>query len=395
MFVKSASRRLPVAGRQPEGEHAVTISHPRLQPGIEFIPLSHDSALLRSFAGTLMLSGEFVVAELPRLLPMLDGTRTVETLLANLGQDYQPELEELLRLMESKGLIVAGTDGNGSSSAHSGERSYWMLDGGDASAAAARLADAAVVLAGLGAVGVAVAGELAACGVGRLTLVDPAAVGPDDVPAGYAPGDVGRARVEVALPAPAPSRRTSVTGVMAAVDAVPGWEQMVEEASLVVHCGDAMTMAGYACTNAACIRTGTPWVSARIDRRRAILGPFVIPGQTPCFTCFELRARANADHPGDHEALYSHWKRSVQPPAGWPLLPPVASIVGGMLALDVVRVLGGGHRSAMAGRILDIDLQTFTIRSHEILKLPRCPDCSRVTTRPLGKIWDITPQLAE
>ena len=387
----------PGVSAMPEGDmdYAVTISHPRLQPGIELIPVSDDRALLRSFSGTLMLSGEFVGAALPRLMPMLDGTQTVESLLAEVGQDYRPELEEFLRLMESKGLLAAATDGDDTGIASAGERSYWTLDGAGARTAAARLAGAGVVLAGLGAVGVAVARELAACGVGRLTLVDPAAVGPDDVAAGYAPGDVGRPRVEAALPAPSPRPRTSVTAVMTAVDAVPGWERMVAEASLVVHCGDAMTMAGYAATNTACVRTGTPWVSARIDRNRAILGPFVIPGQTPCFTCFELRAKANADHPGDHEALYSHWKRSAQAPTAWPSLPPVASVAGGMLALDVVRVLGGGHRSAVAGRLLDVDLQTLNTRSHEILKLPRCPDCSRLRTRPLGRIWDITPQPAE
>lgn len=369
--------------------------YPRLQPGTELVPVGAGEALLRSFSGTVMLSGEFVRNVLPAVLPMLDGTRSREALLEEVG-DFQPELDNFLRLLGRKGLLVDDTDGLGvSNGADSGASAYWAVHGPGSPLAAGRLRDATVVLAGLGAIGLTVARALAASGVGRLVLVDPGRVGPADVSAGYRADDLARPRAEAALTASDGHHGPQVSAVFAAVDAVQDWEERLAEASLVVLCSDAMTLAGYARTNVASIRAGTPWVSVRVDRGRAVFGPFVIPGQTACFTCFELRNRANADHPEDHQAMYAHWKTLVEAPPHWPWLPPLGSFVGGMVALDVLHVLGGGHMSAVAGRVLIVDLRSFSTRSHELMKLPRCPDCSRLNTRPLTRIWDITAARAD
>src|SRR5262249_34321735 len=177
--------------------------------------------------------------------------------------------------------------------------------------------------------------------------------------------------------------------IAASMVSLSNFDELVSEADLVVLCSDNMSLAGYNLTNEACIRHKTCWVSARIDRSRGIIGPFVVPEQTACFVCFELRSRANSEHPTDHEAIYQHWKEIDSIPDNWPTIAPFVNVIGNYLAIDIQRVLAGNHLSAVFGRILYLDLHTFESRFHEILKLPRCPACSRARERPLTKIWDI------
>lgn len=368
---------------------------PRLQHGVETVPVDDGKVLLRSFTGSVMLSGDFVTVVLPSLLPLLDGRHAIEDLAAEIGEAFRPEIENFLALIGRKGFLGkappdgAGRDPAAALSAH--DRAYWSLYGAGAAEAAKRLSQATVLVAGLGDVGTVVATTLAASGVGRLVLADPGGASP--VPP-HAPDEnkaFERSRAEAVALFLRRRYATSIVTLPAAVDEGTGWDEAVAKASVVAVLSDNMSMAGYDRTNEACIKHGVRWVSARIDRQRAIIGPFVIPRQTACFACFEARSRANADHPEDHEALYRHWKEVRGCDGTWPSLLPFAGIVGNFVALDLLRVLAGEHLSAAAGRVIHIELSTMERSVHEVLKLPRCPACSRLRDRNPTKIWDIVP----
>jgi bacteriocin biosynthesis cyclodehydratase domain-containing protein len=256
--------------------------------------------------------------------------------------------------------------------------------------AARRLQAATVIIVGLGGVGRTVARLLAMAGVGRLVLLDPNSVRSSDVSLGCNAVHVGRPIVN-ALAAELAAHRAELVPMIGSVDEVPDWDRVVADASLIILANDDMSLAGYDRVNQACLEHETPWVSARIDRSRGIIGPFVVPKQTACFTCFELRSRVNAEFPQDHEALHRHWKGCGESPDTWPMIAPFVEMVGACVALDAQRVLGAKALSAFLGRILHWDLHGFESRFHELLKLPRCPACSRARERPLEKIWDLRP----
>jgi bacteriocin biosynthesis cyclodehydratase domain-containing protein len=107
-----------------------------------------------------------------------------------------------------------------------------------------------------------------------------------------------------------------------------------------------------------------------------------------------LRSRVNTEHPTDDEALYQHWKKIDSIPNNWPIISPVLNLISSYLALDVLKVLVGSSVSAVLGRVMYIDFSTLESSFHEILKIPRCPDCSRGRDRPLNKIWDIGMKVA-
>ncbi|MER9237219.1 TOMM precursor leader peptide-binding protein [Mesorhizobium sp. M0622] len=364
-------------------------SFPRLQYGVEIVPVEEGKVLLRSFTGSVMLSGDFVAVVLPLLLPLLDGKHGIEDLAAEFDETLRPEIEDFLTLIQHKGFLgKAARDGREDDAVMlSGEdRAYWSLYGASASEAARRLAQSTVVIAGLGDVGKIVATMLAASGVGTLVLVEGATPSQSS---GREEAEASETRkTELSLRKQYASR---VVTIPTTIDDAAGWEETVAAASVVAVISDTMSMGGYDRANEVCIKHGVPWVSARIDRQRAIIGPFVIPNQTACFACFEARSRANADHPEDHEALYRHWKKLNGRRDMWPSLLPFAGIVGNFVALDLLRVLAGEHLSAAAGRIINIDLLTLERSVHEVLKLPRCPACSRLRDRRPTKIWDIIP----
>lgn len=370
---------------------------PCLRAGVEVVSVDGETVLLRSFSRTVMLSGEFVSSQLPDLLRRMDGKATIQEITANVSETVRPEFEQFLSLLLSKGLLCEGTpadtdsDLRGRGGANTHEYAYWSLHGASASEAVRRLESASVVIVNLGGVGLTVTRALAASGVGKITAIDPHPVRASDAALGYRAEDVGKSRVNAVARDIAAGKCRKFVPRASSVQELSNWDEVVSEADLVVLCSDAMSLAPYDITNEACIRHKTRWVSARIDRSRGIIGPFVVPEQTPCFLCFELRSRANSEHPGDHEAIYRHWKNIDGISDDWPIIPPFAGVVGNYLALDIQRVLAGNQLSMFLGRMFHVDFQTFESRFHDILKLPRCPACSRERGRPLTRIWDIRP----
>src|SRR6516165_8560246 len=128
---------------------------PRLSPGIEVVPVDQDKILLRSFSGTVMLSGEFVATVLPALLHQLDGSKTTQDLWECVSENFRPEFEEFLILMMEKKILFEadsiGIDrGNGPpTKLNSYEKAYWSLDQHVAADALNRLQSSTVILVNL------------------------------------------------------------------------------------------------------------------------------------------------------------------------------------------------------------------------------------------------------
>src|SRR5262249_57362212 len=69
-----------------------------------------DRLLLEYAQSLVVLEGAAVRTLLPVLLPLLDGTRTVDALAARLGPAARPAIEAALELLAERGVVVAGPD---------------------------------------------------------------------------------------------------------------------------------------------------------------------------------------------------------------------------------------------------------------------------------------------
>lgn len=314
---------------------------PRLRLDVDLAFVGDSSVLVRGHSGSVVLRGAFVANALPALLSRLDGGSRHDALIGTVEPALRPEAAELLSILSQRGFLA---DGPASSDPMHNRLASWGLAGADAKAAQARLAAARIGVAGIGSVATALTRALIDGGVGECTRIDPAHTPEPD-----------------AGPTP----------------------------TMIVLASDRMSLAGVDAVNRMSQQDGVPWLLVRIDRTTALIGPYVVPGQTACFTCYEQRARANADHPREHEALFQTWRQIRDGAGPSPIPPEYAAILGNWVALDLMRAIALGRNAAAAGRIISLDLQSLTSASREILRLPRCPDCSRQRTWPLTRIWDI------
>ena len=82
-----------------------------------------------------------------------------------------------------------------------------------------------------------------------------------------------------------------------------------------------------------------------------------IPGQTGCLRCL-------------YPEPSTHWQRQ------FPVFGAVSGSVGGMGAMEAIKVLAGFGKS-LAGQLLTFDLRDMTFRTFNIRRNPECPECGK------------------
>jgi molybdopterin/thiamine biosynthesis adenylyltransferase len=220
-------------------------------------------------------------------------------------------------------------------------------------ATAERLAQATVAIVGVGGLGSIVAPYLAACGVGRIRLIDPDVVSATDLGRQilYTPADIGQSKVTVL------ERRLVAQNPAVTVDPVAealtaeNVARLLEGATIVVDGLD--TGPPRDVLNRWAVATGVPVVfGGALGYEGQVL---VVRGRDgPCLACVFGPV---ADAPGDCAV------------AG--VLGPLVGIVGSVQAAEVVKlVLGVG--TPLIGRLWQWDAYAGVTR---ILAIPSRPDC--------------------
>jgi ribosomal protein S12 methylthiotransferase accessory factor len=141
--------------------------------------------------------------------------------------------------------------------------------------------------------------------------------------------------------------------------------------------------------NAAALETGTAWVAAQVVGGTGLLGPTVLPRQSACYTCYQLRRDANLDA-NDLEGVAAFEARLRQLPSvrtGLVGPRPLAAALGGLLALEAVRLLSGLGLPQTVGRVLRVDFLGPQPSMHRLLRFPRCPSCGTGQRAVLTQSW--------
>jgi bacteriocin biosynthesis cyclodehydratase domain-containing protein len=276
-----------------------------------------DRLLLEYAQSVVVLEGGAVRTLLPVLLPLLDGTRTVDELAARLGPAVTPAIEAAVDLLRDRGIVVDGPDAP--ADLRDASRAAAAAHGLTPTTAAERLRTATVGVVG--------------CGRARLDLVR--LLGAAGIRSLRGLRWSSRRRVDLAILVPAADE----------LDRVPAW-------------------------NRAALATGAPFLLVRPpDGRMAAVGPLVLPGQTCCYECLLLRRAANSAY-GDDLAEIEAAPLAASPD---PALETVAAAVACHLA---VRWLVGADRT-VPGVLYAIGTRPgLHLGEHAVLRVPRCPACS-------------------
>ena len=287
----------------------------------------HDVVAFEGAAATKLL---------PVLVPLLDGTRSVDEVVAHVGEAVRPAVDQALELFAGHGLLAEGPALAGDVPAPVRSAVYALAAGSrerDAVAAAARsLVAARVVVLGTSPIAVELARLLRLSGIGDVVM------GGVEAPA--APGD--------AFVVAAPAR--------AEVPRLTEW-------------------------NRRALARSTAWMQVLpFDGRIAVVGPVFVPGETCCYTCYVLRRASNVEYEGDFEAIEAVAGSAASTPS-------FDAMHAGLAATTALRWIAG-RDSFVPGQLQVIEpVPTIGVTAHWVLRVPRCPACSGLCDLPRPLPW--------
>jgi ribosomal protein S12 methylthiotransferase accessory factor len=127
--------------------------------------------------------------------------------------------------------------------------------------------------------------------------------------------------------------------------------------------------------NAAALRSGRPWLLVKPLGRQVWIGPLFRPGATGCWECLAQRLRANTPVPNYLQTRNGHVEAIVTDRAATPAtLQVAAGLAANAVAAWVVR----GEAPELEGKVQTLDLPTWRLQTHTLVRLPFCPACGAV-----------------
>jgi molybdopterin/thiamine biosynthesis adenylyltransferase len=229
---------------------------------------------------------------------------------------------------------------------------------------ARRLADASVLVVGVGALGCAAAEALATAGIGRLALVDPDRVERSNLHRQllHRTTDLGRWKVESArerLRARHPELHVDATPVR--VDAENGAALFAPHAC-VIDATDGI--ATKFLLNDLAVGLGVPLVHAGILRFQGQLMT-VLPGVSACYRCLFTAPPDEGSVPSCQEAG---------------VLGSLAGTIGILQAAEAIRLVDTGE-ALLADRLLTYDALAGRFRHVRLRRNPACAACRGIAAR--------------
>lgn len=340
------------------------------------------------------VENEEMVAEL--LSALLDPCE-YESLIAGFAGHRRKTAEAFLRDLMEKGVLEEASDApetEGDRYAHQRLFFSYFDTGQNPLAGAddakkdshARIRQSSVLVIGLGMVGMFLAQTLARCGIGKLILADPEPVAPEDVwLSDFTAEEVGHSRAEIM------ARRVSRLNPDTEPVPVPCQSQTglpdpatFSDQDLVVLCPEAFVPQAYDTANRICLENGVDWINYRKLGFDVTIGPMVIPGQSPCYKCADLRGLGNLSNMTERLYLREYLDSGGRLEIGQLPLP----VGGDFLAAEVIKHLSGASQPATIGHVLHTSAINLLNRLRPLLKIPRCPHCGlKEGKRPMIDSW--------
>jgi bacteriocin biosynthesis cyclodehydratase domain-containing protein len=303
------------------------MERPLLKPWYR-LSVESGRSVLRYAGSILEFEGAAAERLVPHLLPLLDGTRTVDGVVAELGEPVRPAVEHALALLRAHDLLTeSAPEGCG----EGGRRCAELLAATDAAGRTVaelheRLGTVEVHVLGNGPAAEPIGRLVQASGAGCVTSLDWASRPPGE-------GLVVAAPANIELPL------------------LEQWNRR----ALIAH---------------------TTWLQVLpFDGRLAAVGPVFVPGQTACHECFRLR-RDSTIAPIPDRTTGRH--------VGSPTLD---AVLAGLAAQVVLQRLAGDN-TAESGVLLAVELvPELRCTRHFVYRVPRCPACSPAMQRAAAAPW--------
>jgi bacteriocin biosynthesis cyclodehydratase domain-containing protein len=305
-----------------------TVERPLLKPWYR-LSVEGGRSILRYAGSVLEFEGKAAELLVPHLLPLLDGTRTVDAVVDELGEPVRPAIEHALALLRAHDLLTErAPDGAGEGARRCAE----LLAATDP------------------------AGRTVAELHGRLATVDVHVLGN-----GPAAEPIGRLL------------QASGAGSVASLE----WDGRPPAGGFVVAAPTSGELPLLERWNKRALLSHTTWLQVLpFDGRLAAVGPVFVPGQTACHECFRTRRDSTIAASPD---------RTTGSHVGAPALD---AVLAGLAAQVVLRRLAG-EDTADSGVLLAVELvPELRCTRHFVYRVPRCPACSPAMQRAAAAPWN-------
>lgn len=264
-------------------------------------------------------------------------------------------LASLIKQLTAARLLVPSGDGRRILGERREDVFYWN-HGTTLEATATNIEQVSLVVFGVNHVALPLLGNLRSCGFRSLTLVDHPALRNLDFFT-----DRQELRPEIAAAMSVKPRQFEE------------WQQRSEPPDGQIVCSDFGGLALMRDWNRACVAARVLFYPIVLQDEVAYLGPLVVPGEGPCFECLWNRQNANLASPDLERAPEAH-AFFGQAVSGY--LRPMARVAADIAAIELLKFFGRTLPGGAAGRLIEADLMAPTLRTRNVLKVPRCPVCS-------------------
>jgi bacteriocin biosynthesis cyclodehydratase domain-containing protein len=351
-------------------------ARPRLVPDLQVFRMPDGLGIqFRGGEQPVIVRGHLAEAALDFLLPRLDGSRSLDDFLR--AEDSPVPEATLLRalvLLHSKGLLVEEPVASRSAGAGDETLGRQLLFWGrhldltrstrSADEVQRRLATTSLVLVGTGLFGATTYDLLARSGATGMRVI----AWDDD-------GLIARTLAEGPVP---PGELVSPPGT--SVDVVAGHlRAWAEDADIVITATRDAPAALCRAVNRICLSRSTRWLRGNADGSRFDIGPFVLPHESGCYRCLELRQASMQDF-AIEEHLYQEHLATEHPAGEW---APVgeslwtATLAASFLVGEAIRVATGLAAPTLIDTVLQLSPVSGALQPNHFRRVPRCPDCYR------------------
>jgi bacteriocin biosynthesis cyclodehydratase domain-containing protein len=350
---------------------------PHLAPDVSTFQMPDGLGVqVRGVETPVIVRGRQADAAMAFLLQALDGTQTVDHLLEKCPPNVsRATLLQTLLLLHFKGLLTSSDAGvqEPRVAADEGMRRqllFWGRKLGVTLGAASpdeiqrRLETSRLLLVGTGLFGATTYDVLARSGCGWIDVIA---------------WDDSRVILEALAAGPAPPRQAVHLPSTSVDDALAAVRGLSRDVDLIVTATRNAPADLFHAINRLSLAQGCSWLRANDDGVQFDIGPYVRPYGSACFRCMDLRQASTQPFAIEEHLYEQHLARHR--PAGdtQPLgeAVPVAVLGASLVAGEVVRILTNVAAPTLVNAVLTVNPLSGSFETNAILRVPRCPDCSR------------------
>jgi bacteriocin biosynthesis cyclodehydratase domain-containing protein len=114
-----------------------------------------------------------------------------------------------------------------------------------------------------------------------------------------------------------------------------------------------------------------PWLLVRaVEANVGWVGPLFIPGETACYESLDARLRSNLSYFPEYQAFTNYLRDKRQASADCGSLHVFFDLLGAIAVIEAIKFLGNVTVPQLAGRFLTINLTTWDVETHDVLRVP-------------------------